>query len=164
MSGEKAWKTSRERVIFSTWFISSVADPLHEQSQGTHTADVHLEVHPQTSALSPDFLATNVWILLWGSYLIAFSCFLIFLCKLAGLNILFFKSFNFGNLHFPKKLFISSSLQFYLHRDQQTEKADLWDLSFLHSKRQQKRGSLPVCPFTNLPTNLMMSETLRSLV
>ena len=35
-----------------------------------------------------------------------------------------FKSFNFGNLHFPKKLFISSSLQFYLHRDQQTEKAE----------------------------------------
>lgn len=114
-------------------------------------------------SLSPNFLTTNVWILLWGSYLTAFSCFLIFLCKLAGLNILFFKSFNFGNLHFPKKLFISSSLQFYLHRDQQTEKADLWDLSFLHSKRQQKSGST-VCPFTNLPANLMMSETLRSLV
>ena len=41
------------------------------------------------------------------------------------------------------------SLQFYLHRDQQTEKAELGDLCFLHRSAQLISGSLPICPNRN---------------
>ena len=100
------------------------------------------------SLLSPNFLATNLCIL-WHGYLVAFAHFCIFLWKSICENFLSLKVLILVIYVSLGKYAFHLSLQFYLHRDQQTEKAELGNLSFLHRNTQLISGSLPICPNRN---------------
>ena len=115
----------------------------HTDSVSTRRKSIHI------SLLSSNFLATNLYILLWRSYLVAFAHFCIFLWKSICENFLSLKVLILVIYISLGKYPFHLSLQFYLHRDQPTEKAELGDLSFLHRGTQLINGSLPICPNRN---------------